>query len=72
MTTSEVILVSDKDSANKAEEEQIAAGVPKESIKIARVDRQRNHSVEGVHEVSVTNQTESPAWVVMIISKEAD
>ena len=71
MTTSEVILVSDKDSANKAKEEQIAAGVPKENIKIAQVKRQSSHSVEGVHEVTVTNRTASPAWVVMIISEEA-
>jgi hypothetical protein len=72
MTTSEVILVSDRDSANKAKESQIEAGVPKENIYIAEVKNLTRHSVRDVHRVTVKNQTGSPAWFVMIISEEAD
>ena len=72
MTTSEVIIGPDKDAATRAKEEQIEAGVPNANIKIVQVERQSSHSVPDEHEVTVTNRTESPVWVVMIISAEVE
>lgn len=73
MTASQVIIVSDKDSAQKELEAQVQKNhVSKENIKIVQVKRQSSHSVPDKHEVTVSNKTESPVWVVMIISEEVE
>ena len=69
MRTTQVIIVPDNKTADQVRDSQITAGVPPANIKIKAVKRAASHSVSDDTELTVTNKTSSPVWVVMVISE---